>query len=303
MVLNTLTRTKKSDRLIVGETEWVDVKDCVPFSKAFPKVGKYVKGYDRELETVDKIKRDFKPHLFGRPLVTRIEHAKYKYVIIDGNNRVSALRKLKDQPDIFEAQIMETDSIHEEVQAFLDLNLESKRLSFKEQFKARLYREEPEAVAIYLLLKHFGISVKGVDEKLTDKVLTSLWDFQMAYRKDPKATHTFLEVMIKAFPEYFDDDDQEAYIFSSRNIRAGTTFFRLHPEAKPKRMIEKLNKMVKHSVKNKLVRKYTPNKVYSLVEKWYSLDRRNGATAYRDIYNEDLGGSDKLKYIGGERKS
>ena len=106
-----------------------------------------------------------------------------------------------------------------------------------------------------------------------------------------------------AFSEYFDDDEQETYIYASRQIRAGTTFYRIYPEAKPKRMIEKLKKMVRHSVKNKLVRKYTPNKVYSLVEKWYSLDRRNGATAYRDIYNEDLGGSDKLKYIGGERKS
>ena len=303
MVLKTLTKTKNSDRLIVGETDWVDVKDCVPFSKAFPKVGKYVKGYDRELEMVSTIKANFKPHLFGRPIVTRIKHAKYKYVIIDGNNRISALKKLKNQPDIIEVQIMETNSIQDEVQAFLDLNLELRRLSFKEQFKARLYKEEPEAEAIHLLLKQFGISVKGVDEVLTDKVLVSLWDFQQAFRKCPEACKKYLQTMDGAFSEYFDDDEQETYIYASRQIRAGTTFYRIYPEAKPKRMIEKLKKMIRHSVKNKLVRKYTPNKLQSSVEKWYSLDGRSGSTAYRGIYNEDLGGSDKLKYRGSERKS
>ena len=303
MVLKTLTKTKKSDRLIVGETEWVDVKDCVPYSKAFPKQGKYVKGYDRKLEMVNKIKGYFKPHLFGRPIVTRIEHSKYKYVIIDGNNRISALKQLKKQPTIIEVQIIKTKSIHDEVQAFLDVNHESRRLSFKEQFRARLHREEREAEAIHLLLKKFGISVKDVDEKLTDKVLTSLWDFQQAYRKNPKATETFVEVMIKAFSEYFDDDAQETYIFSSRNIRAGTTFFRDNPEAKPERMIEKLQKLTNHAIKNKRVRKYTPNKLQSKVERWYSLDNSNGATAYHKIYNEDLGGSYKLKYKGGHIKS
>ena len=68
-------------------------------------------------------------------------------------------------------------------------------------------------------------------------------------------------------------------------------------------MIEKLKKKIKHSVKNKFVRKYTPNILQSLVERWYSLDGRSGSTAYRNIYNEDLGGSDKLKYRGSERKS
>ena len=298
-----LKERTKPEKLEVGEMADVNINDCVAFSKAFPRVGKYVNGYDRDLEMVKKIKANFKKVLFGRPVVKRINHTKYKYVIIDGNNRITALKQLKNQPDVIEVQVLDAETTDEEVMTFLDLNLELRRLSFKEQFKAKLFMEQQEAVDIYLQLKEHGISVAGIDSKHTDKVLTSLWDFQQAFRKSPKATDTFLEVMIKAFPEYFDDDDQETYIFSSRNIRAGSTFFRDNPEAKPERMIEKLQKLTNHAIKNKRVRKYTPNKLQSKVERWYSLDNSNGATAYHKIYNEDLGGSYKLKYKGGHIKS
>jgi|5B_taG_2_1085324.scaffolds.fasta_scaffold07604_3 hypothetical protein len=301
MVLKKMTKPQK---LVEVETEWVNINDCVAFSKAFPKVGKYVKGYDRALDKITEIEKDFNPRLFGRPIVTKVNHTKYKYVIIDGNNRISALKLLhKKTGGLVEVEVIETKTTAEEVQAFLDVNLRLRRLSFKEQFRARLFMEEPEAVGIYLQLKKYGISVKGIDDVLTDKVLVSLWDYQNAYKRNPVACHKYIQTMNEAFEEYFDDDDQETYIFSSKNIRAGTSFFNNHPEAKVSRMVEKLKKMTRHATKEKNVRKYTPNKLHSLIEQWYSLDGQNGSTTYYKIYNEDMMGSDKLKYRGGQRKS
>ena len=301
MVLKKMT---KPEKLVEVETGWVNINDCVPYSKAFPKGGKFVKGYDRKMQktkyynvstnSVASIVKDFKPHLFGRPIVVKVKHAKYKYVIVDGNHRIEALKQLKKNGGLIEVQILEPNSVADEVMAFLDVNLKLRRLTFKEQFNARLFKEEEKAVGLYLQLQKYGVSIIGIDEKLTERTLDALWDFHQAYEKDSQSTDKCLETLTNAFDDYFSTTEWK-YILSSRVIRAVSRFYKAFPDsAEVERLVKKLTKM-ELDERGKKVRKYTPNKLQALVESVYSIDKNNGATAILKFYNEDLKGSKRLE--------
>ena len=62
------TLIKKPELLVEDFVKSIDIKDCARFSDIYPKVGKYVSGYDRGLNSIVKeIEESFRPELFSMP--------------------------------------------------------------------------------------------------------------------------------------------------------------------------------------------------------------------------------------------
>ena len=281
------TLIKKPELLVEDFVKSIDIKDCARFSDIYPKVGKYVSGYDRGLNSIVKeIEESFRPELFSMPTLAKITHKKYKYVIIDGNNRITALKRIW-KSGLINAKVLENQSPNEQAQLYLDLNEKRGNVSFKERFKARVFMEDEDAIQIVKTCMKYQVSIPDVIP--TGIVSTiGLHDLHTCHKNG--TLDRVLNTLMNGFEEFVSDESQSKYILHRPSLRVMNNFYRLFPDS------SNVDHLV-NRLQSKRLRTdewlITPIELITQLKQNQAMGG-NGVPVVLDIYNYTLNGSSRL---------
>jgi hypothetical protein len=135
--------------------------------------------YQREVEKhrVDKIAANFDPELLGTVQVS--ERSDGRFAVIDGQHRVAALRELgsKNVPCLVHEGLDRLD----EARLFVANQTNRKALRPFARWRADLFRQEPQAVAIQAAANRAGFSIVGTAK--SGNQLSAVVTLEAIYRR------------------------------------------------------------------------------------------------------------------------
>ena len=283
---NILKNYKQEELLFDHHLEVVDIKDCYRFDEVYPN-GDWglVDSYARDLNKFkDEIKEDFRPELFGIPTLARI--SKKKLVIIDGNNRITAMKEIKKK-GLIVAKVHNDMDIYTQADLFLDLNEKSSKVNLKQRFKAKVFMGEPLACEVYRILESFNIHVDGVIDG--DIPIKNIGDIMQVHRKGNLIK--VLSTLLRAFEEYVGDKIQHRFIVHRNTLRAVHQFYDMFKDTSDEDTLVDRLKQNRQRTKERLV---TPMSLADNLEHARRLDRFGGISYMLEIYNYGFKGSKRL---------
>ena len=129
---------------------------------------------------IEGIVRDFNWAALVPPLVSRRQDG--TYWVIDGQNRVAAVRELVGGEHELLCTIVPDLTITEEARVFALINGSRSRSNTSpiEQWKAQLAAEDPETLAINAILAEFGLTIG--QRTTSSRVMQSVGAVQLTYR-------------------------------------------------------------------------------------------------------------------------
>jgi len=277
---------KKDGLLFDHHLEVVDIKDCYRFDEVYPN-GDWglVDSYARDLNKFkDEIKEDFRPELFGIPTLARL--SKRKLVIIDGNNRITAMKEIHKKGLII-AKVYDDMNIYTQADLFLDLNEKSSKVTLKQRFKAKVFMGDEKSCEVYKILESFNIHVDGVIDG--DIPIKNIGDIMQVHRKGNLVK--VLSTLLRAFDKYIGDEVQHKFIVHRNTLRAVNQFYKLFPDSSDEDTLVDRMQQAKRGTNEPLV---IPMSLADNLEHARRLDKFGGVSYMLEIYNYGLIGSKRL---------
>ena len=285
--MKTLLETFKQDKLLFPHhLEIVDIKDCYRFDDVYPN-GDWglVDSYARDLNRYkNEVKNNFRSELFNMPTLARL--SKRKLVIIDGNNRITAMKEIHKK-GLIVAKVHNQMDIYEQADLFLDLNEKSSKVTLKQRFKAKVFMGDPESCEVYRILESFNIHVDGViDGNIPIK---NIGDIMQVHRKGNLVK--VLSTLLRAFEEYVGDKIQHRFIVHRNTLRAVHQFYDMFKDTSDEDTLVDRLQQNRQRTKERLV---TPMSLADNLEHARRLDKFGGISYMLEIYNYGFKGSIRL---------
>ena len=285
--MKTLLETFKQDKLLFPHhLEIVDIKDCYRFDDVYPN-GDWglVDSYARDLNRYkNEVKNNFRSELFNMPTLARL--SKRKLVIIDGNNRITAMKEIHKK-GLIVAKVHNQMDIYEQADLFLDLNEKSSKVTLKQRFKAKVFMGDPESCEVYRILESFNIHVDGViDGNIPIK---NIGDIMQVHRKGNLVK--VLSTLLRAFEEYVGDKIQHRFIVHRNTLRAVHQFYDMFKDTSDEDTLVDRLQQNRQRTKERLV---TPMSLADNLEHARRLDKFGGISYMLEIYNYGFKGSKRL---------
>jgi len=285
--MKTLLENYKQDKLLFPHhLEIVDIKDCYRFDDVYPN-GDWglVDSYARDLNRYkNEVKNNFRSELFNMPTLARL--SKRKLVIIDGNNRITAMKEIHKK-GLIVAKVHNQMDIYEQADLFLDLNEKSSKVTLKQRFKAKVFMGDPESCEVYRILESFKIHVEGVIDG--DIPIKNLGDILLIYRQGNLVK--VLSTLLRAFDKYIGDKDEHHMIVTRNNLRAVNWFYKLFPDTSDEDTLVSRMRQKKRGSEEPLV---TPMRLNDTCERARRFDKHGGASYVLELNNYGLVGSSRL---------
>ena len=285
--MKSILENYKQDKLLFNHhLEIVDIKDCYRFDEVYPN-GDWglVDSYARDLNKYkNEVKNNFRSELFNMPTLARL--SKRKLVIIDGNNRITAMKEIHKK-GLIVAKVHNQMGIYEQADLFLDLNEKSSKVTLKQRFKAKVFMGDTEACEVYRILESFKIHVEGVIDG--DIPIKNLGDILLIYRQGNLVK--VLSTLLRAFDKYIGDEDEHHMIVTRNNLRAVNWFYKTFSDTSDEDTLVGRMQQKKRGSEEVLV---TPMRLNDTCERARRFDKKGGASYVLEIYNYGLIGSKRL---------
>jgi len=218
---------------------------------------------------VKEIANNFDERLFGKIIIcdVRFENLGYEYEILDGNHRINALKILKSEDTEVTLEPLQHMNLQSRADLYHRFNIQRKRLSSVDEFKASVVAGHKESNEIYKTCKSLGVNIKGIDPEAYPYV-NSITDIRALHREG--CLQKVLDVLIKAYKD-------TAYKERSLNremLRAIKTIVNTYGKVVDyKRLISKLSE-------------HPPKQLIPEIKFQAEHDGVHGATKIVDIYNK-----------------
>lgn len=218
---------------------------------------------------VKEIANNFDERLFGKIIIcdVRFENLDYEYEILDGNHRINALKILKGEDTEVTLEPLQYMNLQSRADLYHRFNVQRKKLSSVDEFKASVVAGHKESNKIYKTCKFLGVNIKGIDPEAYPFV-NSITDIRALHREG--CLQKVLDVLIKAYKD-------TAYKERSLNremLRAIKTIVNTYGKVVDyKRLISKLSE-------------HPPKQLIPEIKFQAEHDGVHGATKIVDIYNK-----------------
>ena len=218
---------------------------------------------------VKEIANNFDERLFGKIIIcdVRSENLDYEYEILDGNHRIHALKILQGENAEIILEPLQYMNLQSRADLYHRFNIQRKRLSSVDEFKASVVAGHKESNEIYKTCKSLGVNIKGIDPEAYPYV-NSITDIRALHREG--CLQKVLDVLIKAYKD-------TAYKERSLNremLRAIKTIVNTYGKVVDyKRLISKLSE-------------HPPKQLIPEIKFQAEHDGVHGATKIVDIYNK-----------------
>lgn len=220
---------------------------------------------------VKEIANNFDERLFGKLIIcdVSLENLDYKYEILDGNHRINAM-KLQHGEDIeIAVEPLEYMKLQSRADLYHKFNIQRKRLSSVDEFKASVVAGHKESNEIYKTCKSLGVNIKGIDLEAYPYV-NAITDIRALHREG--CLEKVLDILINAYK-----DSESAYRDRSLNremLRAIKAIVKTYGKSvNYKRLISKLSEI-------------PPKQLIPEIKFQAEHDGVHGATKIVDIYNK-----------------
>ncbi len=238
--------------------------------------------YGREIRTPwqSRIARNFTWIQCGRPVLSKRKGE--RYACIDGNHRIEAIREKFGNKQTVKCIVHEGMSVEDEAWLFSTLNVDSRKISPGEVFRAGLAANDPQTLRIRAILTERKIALGDVDHPRSSHVTGRVTNAVVAVQSLYKAGNLedVLDILIAAW-------DGEPDMLGRTHLVSVSRFLRDWPDASQKRLIQ-------------VIQRSTPGKFHADVSTIRSAltdgagVSGSGATVLRSYYNKGLGRKNRL---------
>jgi hypothetical protein len=186
--------------------------------------------YQRPLtKRVEKIVKDFKPHLIGT-LAVSVRGDGIR-AVIDGQQRLEALRILEEGPA--PCCVYHGLTVEQEADIFADLQTERTGMATYLRFRAALVAKKPDALAIAALVNEAGFELSTTETPHTVKAISAL---EKVYRREPGMLLKVMQIIAAAWP-----DASTPYRTAGEVIQGLAIFLRREKRVNEARLIDRLS--------------------------------------------------------------